>query len=379
MSDNKEQGFLNDYSSNKKLNEAVIEQMGGFESFSENAQDISNHGIDGGFSGFINYSETVEFSQNNRDVILQSLKDDAQEFGSESVPEMMSHWKALDGYSQDEIAEALYSNDDSLDAHTPVYNALAWYAGEKASQEYANAMDSLDREFAPETTFHEMNDLINSGHEISQDKIEFLKNLDEYMDKNELSYGDITIGDKSIDYGEITIEITNMKKIDGEYQDDVKIEIDNKGILVSGSEETFTKVGDANADFSEIKNALDKELRDEVSVSILHSDNQLTKVSVYEMDNQIDFFLKGDAQEKAIDINGERVAWKSGNDVVVDFSGDAGSTKEKLAEAIEVKGSDSNFNVISLSEASDFSSKIDNLQNGKDKENIKQIDNDLEM
>lgn len=70
MSDNKEQGFLNDYSSNKKLNEAVIEQMGGFESFSENAQDISNHGIDGGFSGFINYSETVEFSQNNRDVIL---------------------------------------------------------------------------------------------------------------------------------------------------------------------------------------------------------------------------------------------------------------------------------------------------------------------
>ncbi|WP_180061848.1 MULTISPECIES: hypothetical protein, partial [unclassified Acinetobacter] len=118
--------FLNEYSSNKKLNEAVIEQMGGIEAFTENAPDVSNYGIDGGASGFIYYEDTIKFSQDNREVILDALKEDAQEFGHESVPEMMAHWKSLDGFSQDEIAEALYSNDENHEAHTSVYNAMAW-------------------------------------------------------------------------------------------------------------------------------------------------------------------------------------------------------------------------------------------------------------
>ena len=282
--ENKEQGFLNDYSSNQKLNEAVIEQMGGFESFAENAPDISNHGIDGGFGGFIYYSDTVSFAQDNREVILDALKEDAQEFGHESVPEMMANWKSLDGFSQDEIAEALYSNDESHEAHTSVYNAMAWYAGEKASYEYVNAMDELEREHSLDTTFDTVQDLINSGHDISSDKVEFLNNLDNYLDENDLSVGSVTIGDQAHDFGDIEIEITNMKHVNGEYLDDVTVQVDDKGVWVSGAEDTFSKIEDANQDFSGIKNALDNELVNDVSLSKVQ-EVQNVKQEVQQKDN----------------------------------------------------------------------------------------------
>lgn len=296
MSDNKEQGFLNDYSSNKKLNEAVIEQMGGFESFSENAQDISNHGIDGGFSGFINYSETVEFSQNNRDVILQSLKDDAQEFGSESVPEMMSHWKALDGFSQDEIAEALYSNDDALDAHTPVYNALAWYAGEKASNEYANAIDELESQYSDEKVVDTIQEIIDSSHPLTDDQKEILKNIDEFanakgLEVSQVEFNDDATNGRSGDYIEVTL--TNYKLDDaGSFKDDVVIHLDGKIIEIDTGDKSETyNYAELKADFEPLKNDLNEAMRDKYDVQIHNrEDNDIIKVSTYEKDEAINQF-----------------------------------------------------------------------------------------
>lgn len=384
MSNDKEQGFLDDYSSNKKLNEAVIQQMGGFEAFSENAQDISNHGIDGGFSGFIYHNDTISFAQNNRDVILESLKSDAQDFGSESVPEMMSHWRSLEGFSQDEIAEALYSNDESLDAHTSVYNALAWYAGEKASNEYTNAIDELESQYSEEKVVDTIQEIIDSNHPLTDDQIIVLKNIDEFanekgLEVSQVEYNNDVTNGRSGDYVEVTL--TNYKLDEsGSFKDDVVIHLDSKIVEIDTGDNSQTfSYDELKHDFQSMKNELNEAMRDEYTVSVLHNDNQLTKVSIYEMESQVDFLLTGDVQEKAIDVNGERVAWKSGDNVVVDFSGEKDSLKQNLANLVESKSSESGLNIVSLSEISDFSSKIDNLQTGKDKENVKQIDNDLEM
>ncbi|WP_180061901.1 MULTISPECIES: hypothetical protein, partial [unclassified Acinetobacter] len=283
---------------------------------------------------------------------------------------------------QDEIAEALYSNDENHEAHTSVYNAMAWYAGEKASHEYANAMDELERGATLDTSFDTLSDLINSGHEIEDSKIEILKNLDNYLEQNDLS-ASIQIGDTKLDYGDITIEITNMKKIDGEFQDDVTITIDDKYVNIENEADSIWKLSEAKDDFIGIKHSLDKELGNEITITNLGENNHLSQVTIYEtkaneshIDSAIESFVQDNGNaEKAIDINGERVAWQSGKDLVVDFSGEAGSNHERLAEAVSNKADDLGINVLSANDG--FSSKIDAIQN--DKQEVKQESKGMEL
>lgn len=42
---------------------AVVRQLGGWERFTEQAPDITSHGINGGYSGFIYYAETHAFAK----------------------------------------------------------------------------------------------------------------------------------------------------------------------------------------------------------------------------------------------------------------------------------------------------------------------------
>ena len=59
----------------EKLTTAVIEQLGGRdENTDQTMRDIMNHGADGGFSGFIYYSDTVEFYNQNKDLISSGWK-----------------------------------------------------------------------------------------------------------------------------------------------------------------------------------------------------------------------------------------------------------------------------------------------------------------
>ena len=52
-----------------KLIRAVIAQSGGWESFKECARDLSRQ-ADAGFHGWIYYTDTVKFTQRNKDNIL---------------------------------------------------------------------------------------------------------------------------------------------------------------------------------------------------------------------------------------------------------------------------------------------------------------------
>ncbi|WP_180061844.1 MULTISPECIES: hypothetical protein [unclassified Acinetobacter] len=182
--------FLSNYSSNEKLNKAVIEQMGGFKAFAENAPEIANNGIDGGFTGFTYHEDTLKFAQDNRELILDAMKETVDNSGwYESVPEMMGKWTDLKGFSENEIAEALYSNDENHEAHTSVYNAMAWYAGTTASHEFVSAIDEIQTELMPLRPSDENLDLA--------DKIEDFANKNDYSAK-------VTVDEENI-----TIEISN--------------------------------------------------------------------------------------------------------------------------------------------------------------------------
>ena len=112
------------------LKRAVMRQFGDSESFYESVADIANYGASGGVSGFIYYSDTVNFTKRNKNKIMQSLTELSNDIG-ESVVSMLSHWQCLRGMSQRDIMDGLYN--PKSDNKTTVYNALAWYALEEVA------------------------------------------------------------------------------------------------------------------------------------------------------------------------------------------------------------------------------------------------------
>jgi hypothetical protein len=117
---------------------AVARQMGGWTELRESAGDIANHGITGGFSGFIYYSETVKFYKANRAAILDLLEQQAEEFGLDPT-EMVCSFNCLrteDPVNRAELHREVWRTlggrmgpDDYW-----VANAMSWYAAEEAAR-----------------------------------------------------------------------------------------------------------------------------------------------------------------------------------------------------------------------------------------------------
>lgn len=124
----------------EKLIRAVIRQSGGFESFAEMAPDISNHGIDGGFHGWVWYTETVKFWKANRKLILEMAEEQAQEFGM-GMLEMIQGFGVFrhDPISVDDLARALYQGKGD-DAQV-VGNVMAWYPAEEVARLYNDLLE----------------------------------------------------------------------------------------------------------------------------------------------------------------------------------------------------------------------------------------------
>lgn len=118
--------------------------MGGWRSFTESAPDITAHGIDGGFGGFIYYSETEPFARRNRSAIAEMASAQASDFGT-GVFDMIRgfgcfrHDKVKP--TDEEIGSALYAGRD-IDNGAPILNALAWYAGEEVARAYCDLVES---------------------------------------------------------------------------------------------------------------------------------------------------------------------------------------------------------------------------------------------
>jgi hypothetical protein len=121
---------------------AVVKQMGGWQSFTESAPDITNHGIDGGFSGFIYNADTEPFARRNREAIAQMASEQASDFGT-GVIEMIRGFGCFRNGTKptdEEIGSALYAGKDAKDG-MPVLNALAWYAGEEVARAYCDLLE----------------------------------------------------------------------------------------------------------------------------------------------------------------------------------------------------------------------------------------------
>ncbi len=118
-----------------KLQQVVIDQLCVDVDDSEDCtlSDISKHGIDGGFCGFIYYSDTVDFFDNNRELILTTLNEDAREFGV-NTSDMVAGFGCLAGndwrHEIDSVLMGINCDDD-----TTIKNALAWYAGETVAHQ----------------------------------------------------------------------------------------------------------------------------------------------------------------------------------------------------------------------------------------------------
>ena len=129
------------------LTNAVIEQLG-FEELEDEElrstlEDITNNGADGGFGGFIYYSETNKFARENMHLILDQVKELADNLG-ETPLEMISSFRSLKDDKLDplEIASIIYertSPESQADGtETVVLNALAWFALEEVARDQTN-------------------------------------------------------------------------------------------------------------------------------------------------------------------------------------------------------------------------------------------------
>lgn len=120
-----------------KLIRAVVKQLGGWKQFTESAPDISNHGIDGGFAGFIYHVDTCAFTKRNRATIAQLAEEQAEDFG-QGVLEMIQSFRCIGpDFTTGEIARCLYGRGDD----TTILNGLAWYAAEEVARAYVDATE----------------------------------------------------------------------------------------------------------------------------------------------------------------------------------------------------------------------------------------------
>ena len=140
--------FLKAANINPKLTSAVIRQFGGWETFQEKANDVANHGIQGGYCGFIYYVETAAFVKKHKKLIIENIVQLADEIG-ENFAKVIADFNCLkkSGITENDVIIALmYTrlNDDYL--MREIYNALAWYAGETVAQEYVDFVYNLENE-----------------------------------------------------------------------------------------------------------------------------------------------------------------------------------------------------------------------------------------
>ena len=117
---------------NTQLKNNIINQLGYDELNQECLEllaDVARYGAQCGFSGFIYYTETVQFFKDNKSDIIELVKVQADDMG-ENLIDFIQSFRCLDA-TEDEIGETIWSDD----ADTFVANALSWFALESLAYE----------------------------------------------------------------------------------------------------------------------------------------------------------------------------------------------------------------------------------------------------
>lgn len=118
-----------------KLIRAVVQQLGGMNNDTRQMmEDILRHGIDGGFYGFIYYSDTCKFAQKNQKHITVLLEEQAEQLG-EDVVSMVSNFgvfrnSPMDDADRKDLYLFLAGQAGRCKGHS-ILNVLAWFAAEE--------------------------------------------------------------------------------------------------------------------------------------------------------------------------------------------------------------------------------------------------------
>ena len=122
-----------------RLVNAVIARIG-----MDSVEDVINHGVDYGISGFIYYYDTVKFFNAHKKDILSMAEEMAKDLG-EDLLSMIANFNCLStgrypdrkpGYSFNEIGEAIYAgHGESVDI---IKTAMAWFAAEEVCRMFDN-------------------------------------------------------------------------------------------------------------------------------------------------------------------------------------------------------------------------------------------------
>ena len=131
--------FIKNSNIDADLIRAVVRQSGGWQSFQESAPDIANHGIAGGFSGWIYYTETCQFYAKNQSSIVKLVEYQSEDHDYKSAQDMVKGFSFIDA-TLSEISYTLYGNKSQHD--TQVANALAWCAAEEVVRAFVEWSES---------------------------------------------------------------------------------------------------------------------------------------------------------------------------------------------------------------------------------------------
>lgn len=125
---------LNEYPQYKSLINAVINNIG-----LDSVMDVVNHGIDGGFNGFIYYSDTHKFAIKHKKQIVSMLEDIADQLG-EDVVNMVAGFgvfrnSPMDNQDKRDLYKYLSLGNPDQGAIT---NVMAWFAAEEVCRMFEN-------------------------------------------------------------------------------------------------------------------------------------------------------------------------------------------------------------------------------------------------
>lgn len=129
-----------------ELQQKVIEQMGFNTLDIDCAHALKNvlrspDGAAAGFGGFIYYSETCKFFDDNKRLIIKQLQEQAQDIGCPSITDMVCGFNCLkDCVNTWEVENVLMFDDDE---DTTIKNALAWYALEETAYNLEEIIDEI--------------------------------------------------------------------------------------------------------------------------------------------------------------------------------------------------------------------------------------------
>ena len=106
---------------------AVINRVG-----MHSVMDVVNHGIDGGFNGFIYYVDTHRFAIRHRDVIIEMLEELSRSFGEEITTIVKGfgvfRYSPMDSEGMKELY--CYLGGGKCEQST-ITNIMAWFCAEQ--------------------------------------------------------------------------------------------------------------------------------------------------------------------------------------------------------------------------------------------------------